>query len=108
MSLRTWFLSTVGALVVSVLPAAAPLLHAGTRLSTVTGLLLNVADAHSRRALAGFGTAAPKAPVAHDAVLSWMLAPTVRDKDYYRISSVVANNELKLKKMLFITPTLTP
>lgn len=90
---RTWLLSTVFALVVSVLPAATALLQPGTGLSTATGLLLYVANTHSRWGLAGFGTAAPKAPGAHCAVLSWMSAPTLCERDYYRISSVVANNQ---------------
>lgn len=47
MYLYTCVISTVIALVVSVLPAAASLLQAGTGLSTVTGLLLYVADTHS-------------------------------------------------------------
>lgn len=90
---RTWLLSTVFALVVSVLPAATALLQPGTGLSAVTGLLLYVANTHSRWGLAGFGTAAPKAPGAHCAVLSWMSAPTLCERDCYRISSVVANNQ---------------
>ena len=65
------------ALVIPVLPAAGPLLQAGAGLSTVTGPLLYLADADSHRRQAGLGTAAPKAPVAHGAVLSWMLTPTV-------------------------------
>lgn len=74
-SLSTRVESTVVALVVSVLPAASSLLQTGTGLSAVTGLLLYVTDADPYRRLAGLGTAAPKAPVAHGAVLSCMLAP---------------------------------
>lgn len=93
MYLYTCVISTVFALVVSVLPAAASLLQAGTGLSAVTGPLLYVADTHSHWGLAGFGTAAPNAPVAHCTVLGWMLAPTLCEKHYYRISSVVANSQ---------------
>lgn len=58
------------ALVVSVLPASGSLLQAGTGLSAVAGLPLYVPDADPHRGLAGFGTAAPKTPVSHSAVLS--------------------------------------
>lgn len=47
MYLYTCVISTVFALVVSVLPAAASLLQAGTGLSAVTGPLLYAADTHS-------------------------------------------------------------
>lgn len=75
---HTWVKPTVVTLVVPVLPAAGSLLQAGTGLSTVTGLLLYVANTHSHRRLAGFGTATPKAPVVHNAVLSWVLVPVER------------------------------
>lgn len=70
---HTWVKPTVVTLVVPVLPAAGSLLQAWAGLSTVTGLLLYVTNTHSHRRLAGFGTATPKAPVVHNAVLSWVL-----------------------------------
>lgn len=60
-------------LVVSVLPAAALLLQAGAALATVTGLPLNLPDTHPHRWSAGFSAAAPEAPLAHSAVLSWTM-----------------------------------
>lgn len=58
---------------VSVLPAAALLLQAGAALAAVTGLPLDLPDAHPHRRLAGFGAAAPEAPLAHSAVMSWRM-----------------------------------
>lgn len=68
----TCVVSTVFPLMVSVLPAAALLLQAGAAFSAVTGLPLYLPDANSHRRLAGFGATAPKAPLAHCTVLSWM------------------------------------
>lgn len=72
MCFYTCVVSTVFPLMVSVLPAAALLLQAGAAFSAVTGLPLHLPDAHSHRRLAGFGATAPKAPLAHCTVLSWM------------------------------------
>lgn len=58
-------------LVVPVLPAAALLLQAGAALAAVAGLPLDLPHSHPHRRSAGFSAAAPEAPLAHSAVLSW-------------------------------------
>lgn len=63
---------TVSAPGVSVVPAAASLFQTGTGRSAVTGLPLDLAHTHPKRWRAGHGTAAPKAPFTHFAVLGWM------------------------------------
>ena len=64
--------------VVAVLQAAGPLLQAGAGRAAVGRLPLHVAAADPRGETAGLSTAAPVAPRAHQAVLSY------RQTDRYR------------------------